>query len=38
MEGRVEFDMEYIQNWSFYWDLKIIWLTIFGRNALKNVS
>ena len=29
MEKRVEFDLYYIRNWSFYLDLKIIFLTIF---------
>ncbi len=38
MEKRVEYDMEYIENWTFFWDLKIIFLTIFGKNALKNAG
>ncbi len=29
MEKRVEFDLAYIQNWSFGMDLKIVFLTIF---------
>lgn len=29
MEKRVEFDLVYIQNWSFGMDLKIVFLTIF---------
>lgn len=37
MEMRIKFDLEYIRNWSFFWDLKIIFLTIFkgftGKNA-----
>jgi len=37
MEKRVEYDIEYIQNWSVWLDLKIIVLTIFkgftGENA-----
>ena len=37
MEKRVEFDMEYIQNWSLWMDLKILFLTVFrgfgGKNA-----
>ena len=28
MEGRVEHDIWYIENWSFLLDMKIIWLTI----------
>jgi len=37
MEARVKFDLFYIQNWSFWFDIKIIFITIFkgfgGRNA-----
>ena len=37
MENRVKFDIEYIRNWSVFFDLKIIVLTIFkgftGKNA-----
>jgi putative colanic acid biosynthesis UDP-glucose lipid carrier transferase len=29
MEKRVEFDLEYLQRWSLWFDLKIIFLTIF---------
>jgi Undecaprenyl-phosphate glucose phosphotransferase len=36
MENRVNADMKYIENWTFLWDFKIIWLTVFGRNAWKN--
>ncbi len=38
MEKRVQYDMEYIENWTFVWDLKIIWLTVFGSNAYKNAG
>jgi len=36
MQKRVNADMEYIQNWSFNWDLKIIWATVFSKEAWKN--
>jgi putative colanic acid biosynthesis UDP-glucose lipid carrier transferase len=38
MEERVKYDMNYIENWSFPWDLKIIWLTVFGRNVRQNAG
>lgn len=40
MEKRVEYDMFYIINWNFFWDIKIIWLTVFGNkdtNYMKNL-
>jgi putative colanic acid biosynthesis UDP-glucose lipid carrier transferase len=37
MEARVKFDLFYIHNWSFWFDMKIVLITIFkgfgGRNA-----
>lgn len=38
MEKRVNADMWYIQNWTFNWDLRIVWLTIFGNNVWKNAG
>lgn len=35
MEKRVECDIEYIKNWTFMWDMKIIWYTVFGRKSVK---
>lgn len=36
MEKRVDYDMDYLKNWNFYWDLKIIFLTLFGNDTYKN--
>lgn len=33
---RVEHDLEYIRKWSLWLDLKIIWLTVFGRKVRQN--
>ena len=38
MEKRVEYDKEYIENWTFGWDLKIIWMTVFGNKAYANAG
>ena len=36
MEMRVKYDLDYINNWSIAFDLKIIWMTIFGGMRGKN--
>ena len=36
MEKRVEYDMIYLENWTFWWDLRIIFMTLVGKNAHKN--
>jgi putative colanic acid biosysnthesis UDP-glucose lipid carrier transferase len=36
MEKRVEYDMYYLENWDFWWDIKIIFLTVFGKRAHQN--
>jgi putative colanic acid biosynthesis UDP-glucose lipid carrier transferase len=36
MEKRVEHDLEYIHNWGLLWDLKIIFLTVFGTKKSEN--
>ncbi len=28
--------MEYLEKWNFLWDIKIIFLTLLGKNAYKN--
>jgi len=37
MQKRVEFDLAYIQNWSVWFDLKIVFLTVFRGFIGKNV-
>jgi putative colanic acid biosynthesis UDP-glucose lipid carrier transferase len=36
MEKRVQHDLAYIRNWALFFDLRIIFLTIFGRSVRKN--
>lgn len=36
MQKRVEHDLAYIHNWSLWWDLKIVFLTIFKGFVHKN--
>ncbi len=36
MEKRIEYDLYYIRNWSFIWDLKIIFMTILKGFISKN--
>jgi Undecaprenyl-phosphate glucose phosphotransferase len=38
MEKRVEYDMHYLKHWNFFWDVKIVFLTVLGKNALKNAG
>lgn len=38
MEKRVEYDKEYINNWSLDWDFVIIWKTIFSLKAFMNAG
>ena len=33
---RLEYDIQYTENWSPWLDVKIIWLTLFGRDVRKN--
>ena len=36
IEERVKHDIYYMENWTFGLDIKIIWLTLFGRKTQKN--
>lgn len=36
MEMRVKFDLEYVQNWSLWLDIKIIFMTVFKGFVNKN--
>ena len=36
MEKRIQYDLDYINNWSIAFDLKIIWMTVFGGMRSKN--
>jgi len=36
MQKRLQYDIFYIDNWSFMFDLKIIMMTLFSRNAYTN--
>jgi Undecaprenyl-phosphate glucose phosphotransferase len=38
MQRRVEYDMFYIDNWSFLFDLKIFLMTLFSRSAYQNAA
>jgi len=38
MEKRVDYDMDYIENWSFGWDITIIWQTMFGKKTYTNAG
>jgi lipopolysaccharide/colanic/teichoic acid biosynthesis glycosyltransferase len=33
---RVEHDLYYLQNWNFFFDLRIIFLTLFSRYRNRN--
>ena len=36
MEMRVEHDLEYIRRWGLVFDLKIIFMTVFGSKVRQN--
>jgi lipopolysaccharide/colanic/teichoic acid biosynthesis glycosyltransferase len=36
IEGRIEYDLYYIENWTFFFDMKIVFLTVFKGFVNKN--
>jgi lipopolysaccharide/colanic/teichoic acid biosynthesis glycosyltransferase len=36
MRQRLEFDQHYIENWSFFFDIRILLLTLFSKDAYLN--
>jgi len=36
MEKRIEYDLQYIRNWSLWWDIKIVFMTVFKGFINKN--
>ena len=36
LRQRIECDLYYIENWSFWLDLRIVWMTVFSRSARDN--
>jgi Undecaprenyl-phosphate glucose phosphotransferase len=38
MQKRVEFDMAYIENWSLWWDIKIVFWTVFDKKTYVNAG
>jgi len=38
MEKRVQYDMEYIEGWNLWWDVKIIFMTLTDRSIYYNAG
>jgi len=38
MQKRVDFDKEYIENWTFLWDIKILFMTVFEKKSYSNAQ
>lgn len=36
MEKRVDYDMQYLEKWYFWWDIKIIFMTLFNKESFRN--
>jgi Undecaprenyl-phosphate glucose phosphotransferase len=36
MQNRLEHDLHYVDNWSLWLDIKIVWMTVFSKSARRN--
>jgi Undecaprenyl-phosphate glucose phosphotransferase len=36
MQQRIEYDLQYVDNWSFFFDMKIILMTLLSKKAYSN--
>ncbi len=36
IKNRVEHDIYYLENWNFWFDIRIIWMTVFGQEAKRH--
>jgi Undecaprenyl-phosphate glucose phosphotransferase len=36
MQNRLEYDLHYIENWSFWFDVKIVFMTLFSKKTYQN--
>ena len=36
MQRRIEYDLHYVENWSLWFDFKIVWLTLFSKKTYLN--
>lgn len=37
-KARVEYDLWYLENWNFFLDIKIIFMTLFGKYAWQDIT
>ena len=38
MKKRVQYDMNYLENWNFWWDIKIIFMTFIGAETRTKIT
>jgi len=36
IKNRVEHDIYYLENWNFWFDIRIIWMTVFGQETKRH--